>query len=75
MLAKITSKNQITIPKKIMTQLPEVKHFDLELRDGIIFMKPLKLYDTNLDQIRSKIQTLGLEPNSVNEAIKWERSK
>jgi len=75
MLAKITSKNQITIPKKIMTQIPEVKYFDLELRDGIIFMKPLKLYDTNLDQIRSKIQTLGLEPNSVNEAIKWARSK
>ena len=66
MLAKITSKNQITIPKKIMTQIPEVKYFDLELRDGIIFMKPLKLYDTNLDQIRSKIQTLGLEPNSIN---------
>ena len=75
MLAKITSKNQITIPKKIMTQIPEVKYFDLELRDGIIFMKPLKLYDTNLDQIRSKIQTLGLEPNSVNEAIKWASSK
>ena len=54
MLAKITSKNQITIPKKIIEKIPNVKHFDIELKDGIIIMKPIKFYDTNLDQIRAK---------------------
>ena len=75
MLAKLTSKNQITIPKKIMDQLPEVKYFDLELRGGIIRMKPLTVYDTDLDRIRSKIKKLGLKENTVREAIRWARSK
>jgi len=75
MLAKITSKNQITIPKKIIEKIPNVKHFDIELKDGIIIMKPIKLYDTNLDQIRAKVKKLGLKEDSVAEAIKWAKSK
>ena len=75
MLAKITAKNQITIPKKIMDQLPDVQHFDLKLEDGIVTLKPIKVLDINLDQIRSKISKLGLNPDSVSEAIRWGRSK
>jgi bifunctional DNA-binding transcriptional regulator/antitoxin component of YhaV-PrlF toxin-antitoxin module len=75
MLAKITSKNQITIPKKIIEKIPDVKHFDIELKDGIIIMKPIKFYDTNLEQIRAKIKKIGLKENSVAEAIKWAKSK
>lgn len=75
MLAKITSKNQITIPKKIIEKIPGIKHFDMEFKDGIIIMKPIKFYDTNLDQIRAKVKKLGLKENSVAEAIKWAQSK
>ena len=75
MLAKITSKNQITIPKKIIEKIPDVKHFDVKFKDGIIIMKPIKFYDTNLDQIRAKVKKLGLKENSVAEAIKWAKSK
>lgn len=75
MLAKLTAKNQITIPKKVMDQLPDVEYFDVELRDGIVVMKPLRLYDTDLEQIRAKMKKLGLKPNSVAEAIAWARSK
>ena len=75
MLAKLTTKNQITIPKKIVDQLPDVKYFQVELRDDAVVLKPLRVYDTDLDQIRSKIRKLGLEPNSVAEAIRWARSK
>ena len=75
MLAKMTSKNQITIPKKIMDQLPDVKYFDINLRDGVIRLKPLTVYDTDLDRIRSKIRKLGLKENTVREAISWARSK
>jgi bifunctional DNA-binding transcriptional regulator/antitoxin component of YhaV-PrlF toxin-antitoxin module len=75
MLAKITAKNQITIPKKIMDQLSETQYFDLELVNGVIVLKPVKVLDTNLDQIRSKIDKLGLKPGSVSEAIRWARSQ
>ena len=75
MLAKMTTKNQITIPKKIIDKLPDIKYFDVELKDGLVLLKPLKVYDTNLDQIRSKMKTLGLNQNSVKEAIQWARKK
>jgi bifunctional DNA-binding transcriptional regulator/antitoxin component of YhaV-PrlF toxin-antitoxin module len=75
MLAKMTAKNQITIPKKIIDKLPDIRYFDVELKDGLVLLKPLKVYDTNLDQIRSKMKTLGLDQNSVKEAIQWARKK
>jgi len=75
MLGKITSKNQITIPRKIIEKIPDVKHFDIEFRDGVVMLKPIKIFDTNLDQIRSKIKKLGLKEDSVAEAIQWVRSR
>lgn len=75
MLAKMTSKNQITIPKKIVDQIPDAKYFEVELKDGLVVLKPLQLYETDLEKIRSKIKSLGLKPDSVREAVKWARSK
>jgi bifunctional DNA-binding transcriptional regulator/antitoxin component of YhaV-PrlF toxin-antitoxin module len=75
MLAKITSKNQITIPKKIIGQMPGVKYFEVELIDGKIELKPLRIYETDLEKIRSKMKNLGLKPDSVREAVEWARSK
>lgn len=75
MLAKITTKNQITIPKKIIDRIPDVKYFDVELNDDVVVLKPLRFYDTNLEKIRAKVRKLGLKQDSVAEAIKWARSK
>ena len=75
MLAKMTSKNQITIPKKIMDQMPSVKYFEVELKDGKIELKPLRVYETDLEKIHAKMKNLGLKPNSVREAVEWARSK
>jgi bifunctional DNA-binding transcriptional regulator/antitoxin component of YhaV-PrlF toxin-antitoxin module len=75
MLATITAKNQITIPKKIIDQLPDVKYFEVELKEGMVVLKPLKVYDTSLEQIRTKIKRLGLKENSIKEAIQWARKK
>jgi bifunctional DNA-binding transcriptional regulator/antitoxin component of YhaV-PrlF toxin-antitoxin module len=75
MLTKITSKNQITIPKKIIDQVPDVDYFDVQLKDGVILLKPLQFYDTDLEKIRAKMKKLGLRENAVPEAVKWARSK
>jgi bifunctional DNA-binding transcriptional regulator/antitoxin component of YhaV-PrlF toxin-antitoxin module len=75
MLAKVTSKNQITIPKKVMEQMPDVKYFDLEVEGGVVILRPVRLYETNLEQIRGKIRKLGLGSNTVREAVEWARSK
>ena len=75
MLAKITSKNQVTIPKKIMDQIPDTRYFEVELRDGAVVLKPLRTYSTSLEAIRSKVKDLDLSPLCVKEAIKWARSR
>ncbi len=75
MLGKMTSKNQITIPKKIMEKIPDAKHFDIEFKDGMITLKPVRFFDIDLDNIRSKIDQLGLKEDSVEQAIQWARSK
>lgn len=75
MLTKLTAKNQITIPKKILKELPDVKYFEVELRDGLVLLKPVKVYETDLEGIRAKIKKLGLSENCVAEAVSWARSK
>ena len=75
MLAKLTAKNQITIPKDVISRLPNVEYFDVSYKDGRIILKPLKVYDTDLEGIWSKMKQLGISENSVGEAVKWAREK
>ncbi len=76
MLAKLTAKNQITIPKKVLAQLPKkVQYFEVEIKEGVVVLRPITLYETNTEQIRDKMKKLGLSENCVAEAIKWARSK
>jgi len=75
MLAKLTAKNQITIPKKILSQLPDVEYFDVEINDGLVLLKPVKVIETDLQGIRSKIKKLGLSEDCVAEAVSWARKR
>lgn len=75
MIVKLNSKNQITVPKKILSQLPNVEYFEVNLQDGNVVLKPLQVYQSNLDAIRIKMKKLGLGDDVVEEAIRWARSK
>ena len=75
MLAKLTAKNQITIPKKILSQLPDVEYFDVEINEGLVLLKPVKVIETNLQGIRDKIKRLGLSEDCVAEAVSWARKR
>lgn len=76
MLAKLTAKNQITIPKEVMAQLPKVEYFDVELRNGEIALRPVQITtQSGIDTIRAKMQQLGLSEDAVTEAVRWARKK
>jgi bifunctional DNA-binding transcriptional regulator/antitoxin component of YhaV-PrlF toxin-antitoxin module len=75
MLAKLTSKNQITIPKKVLSKMGEVEYFDVEYREGVVVLKPVKVYETDIGGIRAKMKKLGLSRKSVEEAVRWARRK
>ena len=77
MLAKKTSKNQITLPKKIVTALPETDYFDVTLREGTVVLRPVAISEpgTRLATVRRKIKDLGLTPKAIDDAIRWARAR
>jgi len=75
MFAKITSKNQITIPKQIIDRFQDVTHFDVSAEQDMVVLRPVRFYQTDLDQVRSKIKKLGIKETAVADAIKWARKK
>ncbi len=75
MLAKLTSKNQITIPKAVLSRIPNVEYFEVEYSDGMVVLKPVKVFNTDLEGIRAKIKKLGISEDCVSEAVRWARSK
>lgn len=71
MLAKITSKNQLTLPKAIMREFPCAEYFDVQAEAGRIVLTPMKL--SRADAVRKKLEALGITEQGVKDAIKWAR--
>jgi len=76
MLAKKTSKNQLTLPKGIVEHFPETEYFDIRVEGRKIVLSPVKMAPVGrLDEIRDKMERLGIEPGDVPGAVKWARKK
>jgi hypothetical protein len=77
MLAKKTSKNQITLPKEIVKAFPDAEYFDVTIRENTIRLMPVRItpVPSSLDRVRDKIEKLGLIEKEVGEAIQWARSR
>lgn len=77
MLAKKTSKNQVTLPKKIIAALPDTDYFDVTLREGTVLLRPVTVGEpgARLATVRRKIRELGLTTKDINEAIRWARMR
>jgi hypothetical protein len=73
MLSKLTSKNQITIPGKVIRDFPDVQHFDVCVEDGRIVLTPLRLGQA--EAVREKLAELGIGESDVRDAVKWARRK
>jgi hypothetical protein len=77
MLAKKTSKNQITLPKDIAKAFPDAEYFDISIKDNKILLMPVKITPVGspLEGVRDKMRRLGITEKDVGEAIQWARSK
>ena len=77
MLAKKTSKNQLTLPKEIVKSFPDTEYFDVSVKDGKIVLLPVRItpVDSTLDGIREKMQKLGITRKDVSAAVKWARKR
>ena len=71
MLAKLTVKNQLTLPKAALSRCRDAKYFDVTEDNGRIVLTPVRL--VRADAVRAKLAELGLTEDDVAEAVTWAR--
>jgi hypothetical protein len=71
MLTKLTSKNQLTLPKSIVQQV-KAEYFDVSTENGRVILTPVKIQ--RADSVREKLEALGLSEDDVTAAIAWARN-
>ncbi len=72
MLAKITAKNQLTLPKSLTQAVGATEYFDVEARDGQLILTPVRIQRG--DAVRAKLAELNLTADDVAAAVAWARS-
>ena len=70
-LAKLTSKNQITLPKALISRFPGAEYFAVREVDGEIILKPVRMH--SLEPVWRKIESLGITGKDVADAVSWAR--
>ena len=75
MLARKTSKNQLTLPKEIVSNFPGVDYFDAAVQENQIVLTPVKMVPitASLGDVRAKLKKLGLTTKDAAEAVQWAR--
>ena len=71
MLAKMTSKNQLTLPKSITAAVGAAEYFDVETRNGQIVLTPVRIQRG--DAVRAKLAELDLNEQDIADAVAWAR--
>ncbi len=73
MLAKLTSKNQLTLPKAVTSAVAAAEYFDVMAENGRIILTPVRV--NCADAVRAKLAELGVSEKDVADAISWARSE
>lgn len=67
MLAKLTSKNQLTMPQIITSAMDSPEYFEVEAINGRIVLTPVRIQRG--DTVRAKLAELGLDEQDVADAV------
>ncbi|MBI2382731.1 MAG: AbrB/MazE/SpoVT family DNA-binding domain-containing protein [Gammaproteobacteria bacterium] len=73
MLAKMTSKNQVTLPKALVKELPGVNYFEVSKEGDRIILKPLR--KSRVEEVWDKLEKLGITEKDVEDAVRWARER
>jgi len=72
MLAKITAKNQLTLPKSLTQAVGATEYFDVEARGGQLILTPVRIQRG--DAVRAKLAELDLTADDMAAAVAWARA-
>ncbi len=73
MLAKKTSKNQLTLPKAVVDYFAGIDYFDATTDGRTIVLRPLEV--SRAAEVREKLASLGITQRDVDAAVKWARER
>jgi antitoxin component of MazEF toxin-antitoxin module len=73
MLAKITAKNQLTLPKAVTQAVGASEYFDVQVSNGRIVLTPVRIQRG--DALRAKLAELNLSEADVDAAVAWARRR
>ena len=71
MLAKMTAKNQLTLPKSVTEEVGPTEYFQVETRNGQIILTPVRIQRAGA--VRAKLAELGVNENDIADAVTWAR--
>jgi hypothetical protein len=71
MLAKMTRKNQLTLPKVLVGRLGKVEYFEVVAEGERIVLTPVRINPAN--KVREKLAELDITEADVADAITWAR--
>jgi hypothetical protein len=71
MLAKLTVKNQLTLPKAVATRFAGVKYFDVSTDGMSITLHPLQR--SRVQEVWEHLEKLGITEQDVSDAVAWAR--
>ncbi len=76
MLTRKTARNQVTIPKQLLSQLPATDYFDAEVVGDALVLKPVKVVAMlDINRVRSRLRRARVSPGEIGRAVRWARRK
>lgn len=70
MLAKLTSKNQLTLPKAVVEQV-RADYYSVRTEGQSIILTPVQI--DGLNAVQAKLAKLGITESDVSQAVRWAR--
>jgi bifunctional DNA-binding transcriptional regulator/antitoxin component of YhaV-PrlF toxin-antitoxin module len=67
MLAKLTSKNQLTLPKSVTNAIGASEYFDVEAKGGQIILTPVRIQ--RADAVRAKLSEIDITEKDIADAV------
>lgn len=79
-LAKLSSQNQITLPKDVLSNYAGTEYFEVRDAGTGIYLEPVKTVAGKaardvLEVFRDHVERLGLTEKDVDDAVTWVRAK
>jgi hypothetical protein len=71
MLAKKTSKNQLTLPKAVASRFPGVDYFEVSTDGKLITLRPFER--SRIEEVWEHLEKLGITEQDVSDVVKWAR--